>query len=101
MVAKKQSTEIRAVAFTYHLAVILNTQCMAKTTTRGRGLWKMNVSMLNKNRSVLSSRKNGGAGSQHVLNTLTVYHGGTDALSQNLGPSSVGWDTNVHQPSGK
>jgi exonuclease III len=46
MMDKKQSTEICAVAFSDHLAVILHTKCLTTTTTWGRGLWKMNVSML-------------------------------------------------------
>jgi hypothetical protein len=46
MMDKKQSTERCAVAFSDHLTLILHTKFLETTTTWGRGLWKMNVSML-------------------------------------------------------
>jgi hypothetical protein len=42
----KKSIEICTEAFSDHLAVILHTGCMTATTTRGRGLWEMNASLL-------------------------------------------------------
>jgi hypothetical protein len=73
----KKSIEIRAVAFSDHFAVILHTGCMTTSTTRGRGLWKMNTSLLKEGISVTNSRKNGTGGNQRSKNTNPVCSGGS------------------------
>jgi predicted alpha/beta-fold hydrolase len=42
----KKTTELRAAAFTSHYAVILNMAPPTNNTTRGRGYWKLNASLL-------------------------------------------------------
>jgi exonuclease III len=59
IMAKKQTTVLYAVAFTDYPAVILHTRCLVTTTTPGRGLWEMNVSMLQYEHTLLASRTNG------------------------------------------
>jgi hypothetical protein len=42
----KKTTEIRVAAFTERLAVVLHIARPTRSTTRGRGYWKLHVSLI-------------------------------------------------------
>jgi hypothetical protein len=46
MMQAEKSIEIRAMAFSDHMAVIFHTECMHTSTMSGRGPWKMNTALL-------------------------------------------------------